>query len=82
MALIRALPAVFFLALATLTGARLCRWLLPDLDGSRETCDKQHVGPWVIALPTAFPVRNAARDVGDIPHRIGASQHFIADDDR
>ena len=54
MALIRALPALFFLALATYTGARLCRLLLPSLDGRHRPVADQHVAPWVIAWPVAF----------------------------
>ncbi len=54
MALIRALPALFFLALATYTGARLCRLLLPSLDGRNRPVADQHVAPWVIAWPVAF----------------------------
>lgn len=54
MGLIRVLPAVFFLALASWTGARLCRWLLPNLDGSAWPDESNRVAPWVIAWPTAF----------------------------
>ena len=54
MALIRALPAVLFLALSTWAGARLCRLLLPSLDGHRRLPEEQRVAPWVIAWPAAF----------------------------
>jgi hypothetical protein len=53
-ALIRALPAILFVALSSYTGARLCRALLPALDGRNRAPDEQHVAPWVIALPAAF----------------------------
>ena len=54
MSVIRALPAILFLALATYTGARLCRLLVPALDGRERSVDEQRVAPWVIALPAAF----------------------------
>ena len=54
MALIRALPALFFLALSTYAGARLCRLFLPSLDGRHRAAAEQHVAPWVIAWPVAF----------------------------
>ena len=53
-ALIGALPAVLFLALSTLAGSRLCRLLLPALDGRKRSPDEQRVAPWVIAWPAAF----------------------------
>jgi hypothetical protein len=52
--LVRALPALFFLALATYAGARLCALLLPSLDGRTRPVGDQHVAPWVIAWPVAF----------------------------
>lgn len=54
MGLIRALPAVLFLALATYTGARLCSLLLPSLDGRNREAREQRIAPWVIAWPAAF----------------------------
>ena len=54
MALIRTLPALFFLAMSTYTGLRLCRVLLPRLDGKRASADARTVAPWVIAAPAAF----------------------------
>jgi hypothetical protein len=52
--LIRALPAIFFLAVASYTGARLMRILLPGLDGHAKPASERHVAPWVVALPAAF----------------------------
>jgi hypothetical protein len=52
--MIRALPALFFIVLATWTGARLCRWLLPNLDGSAQPPEMRRVATWVIAIPAAF----------------------------
>ena len=54
MALIRALPAILFLALSTCAGARLCSLLLPSLDGRNREASEQRIAPWVIALPAAF----------------------------
>jgi hypothetical protein len=50
----RGIPALLFLAVAAYTGHRLCRGLLPGLDGSRLPADRQPVAPWVIAYPMAF----------------------------
>jgi|SRR5687768_7067276 len=54
MALIQALPAVFFLAIAVSTGDRLCSFFLPALDGSRLPLERRYVAPWVIRWPLAF----------------------------
>ena len=54
MGLIRALPAILFLVISMLAGARLCRILLPSLDGRVRSPGEQHVAPWVIAWPAAF----------------------------
>lgn len=54
MALIRALPALFFLAMSTYAGLRLCRVLLPRLDGKHKPAISRAVAPWVIAAPAAF----------------------------
>ena len=54
MALIRAVPALFFLAVSTYAGLRLCRMLLPRLDGERTPAVSRAVAPWVIAAPAAF----------------------------
>jgi hypothetical protein len=54
LALIRALPALLFLALSFFAGARLCRLLLPSLDGRGRSPEEQHVAPWVIGWPVAF----------------------------
>ncbi len=50
----RAIPALFFVALATYAGRRLCVWLLPDMDGTRQAVDNRYVAPWIIAIPMAF----------------------------
>lgn len=54
MALIRALPALFYIAIATYTGARLCTLLIPRLDGRAQPVEARRVASWVISLPTAF----------------------------
>ena len=54
MSLIRALPAVFFLVVATYAGRRLCQLLVPDLDGARRDPRAQSVASWVISWPAAF----------------------------
>lgn len=54
MGLIRALPALFFLVVATYAGRRLCQVLVPNLDGARQDARAQSVGSWVIAWPAAF----------------------------
>jgi hypothetical protein len=50
----RALPALFFLAVCTYAGRRLCAILFPALDGRDRPIDDQSVAPWVITWPAAF----------------------------
>jgi hypothetical protein len=52
--LIRAVPALFYLAICTYIGSRLCRLLLANLDGRMQSEDARRVAPWVISLPSAF----------------------------
>ncbi len=54
MNLMRALPAIFFLAVATYAGRRLCQLLVPYLDGESGEAHVQAVGSWVISWPAAF----------------------------
>lgn len=51
---VRPLLALVFLAIATYVGHRLCRALVPGLDGARLPVERQVVAPWVISIPAAF----------------------------
>jgi hypothetical protein len=46
--------ALIYLAIATYVGFRLCRTMVPGLDGSRMPPESRAVARWVIYLPTAF----------------------------
>ncbi len=46
--------ALFYLAVATYVGHRLCKRMLPGLDGSRSDSTSRPVASWVISYPAAF----------------------------
>lgn len=54
MSLIHSLPAIFFLVVAAYAGRRLCRLLIPCLDGACDDTPSPSVGAWVISWPAAF----------------------------